>query len=274
MTLRRLVRNIHQKGSQVYAVVEEINLGFATVRIADRGARLTSLPVVGGTVTIGQRVIVDYSAGTPPVVRPITLEAVQPAPLPAAEPAENIFTPYGDHGCRVYYSSGTALACSNGTWVTIPWTHAEYQTDPFWDSGAATEIVLPGRGIYLFIGDIAWSASDDHWAEYEYTPISGAPGSVWVSEDIMAIQEPFEILLESTLEGEIGYAMDFPIDSKATEYKYMQIMTTYFAQGEDTIVMKIKQSTLLSSMNAVQVTEGGLIIAPRLTVQWMGDPGL
>lgn len=73
--LRRPVRQAQTSGAYVYGLVEDIPFGYATVRLGSPdGARLTNLQVVGGGVAVGDTVIVDYSAGVPPIVRSVTLE--------------------------------------------------------------------------------------------------------------------------------------------------------------------------------------------------------
>ena len=57
----------------MYAWVEEYNMGHATVRLANKGSRMTNLPVHTATVAPGDRVIVDYSAEGQPYVRPLTI---------------------------------------------------------------------------------------------------------------------------------------------------------------------------------------------------------
>ena len=71
MSIKALTRDNFYSGVYAYAIVEEVILGLATVRLVKGGARLTSLPVIGGQVLIGDKVIVDYSSNIPPVVRPI-----------------------------------------------------------------------------------------------------------------------------------------------------------------------------------------------------------
>jgi hypothetical protein len=72
----------------MYATVESTALGLATVRLANRGARLTNLPILGAAVAPGERVIVDYSAEGKPIVRPYTIrvpdvvpENISPMPI-------------------------------------------------------------------------------------------------------------------------------------------------------------------------------------------------
>jgi hypothetical protein len=70
--LRRTVRNLHRGGSEAYATVEQAAGEFATVRLGRTGARYTNLPVIG-RVSVGDRVIVDFSLGDRPYVRPVTV---------------------------------------------------------------------------------------------------------------------------------------------------------------------------------------------------------
>lgn len=107
-TLRRPVRNAIEQSTAVFAIVEDIHLGLATVRIGNNGARMTNLSVMGGTVTIGQRVIVDYSSGARPIVRPIfpvppEEEATQlETSAPGNGPSEKPGTIYDIGGCFVF----------------------------------------------------------------------------------------------------------------------------------------------------------------------------
>jgi len=82
MRLRRAVRTSLSSGSQVIATVEGYAAGFASVRVAGTGSRLTNLPCTSA-VAPGDIVIVDYSAEGAPVVRPQQLppDVIAPATL-------------------------------------------------------------------------------------------------------------------------------------------------------------------------------------------------
>lgn len=86
MKLARTVRNTARFGSLVYAVVEGVSLGLATVRLVGRGNRLTNLPVVGSPVVVGQNAVVEMATEGHPFVRPITV-AEDEIVLPRADPS-------------------------------------------------------------------------------------------------------------------------------------------------------------------------------------------
>ena len=69
MSIKKLVRKSFYQGVYVYAQVEAVHNGRATVRLAKNGARLTNLTVIGALPKVGDKVIVDYAAGTPPAAR-------------------------------------------------------------------------------------------------------------------------------------------------------------------------------------------------------------
>ena len=69
MSIKQLVRKSFYQGVYVYATVEAVSLGRVAVRLAESGARLTGLSVIGSLPVVGDRVIVDYAAGTPPAAR-------------------------------------------------------------------------------------------------------------------------------------------------------------------------------------------------------------
>lgn len=72
MNLRRTFRKAIKSATYGLATVETYRNGFCTVRMAVSGQRLVNLSVAGGDVQVGQKVIVDWSAGVPPYVHPIT----------------------------------------------------------------------------------------------------------------------------------------------------------------------------------------------------------
>jgi len=69
--LRQNIRRTKTSGAKVYATVEEVNMGLATVRVG--GQRLTNLPVHGILPTAGDTVVVDYSSEGKPYVRRATV---------------------------------------------------------------------------------------------------------------------------------------------------------------------------------------------------------
>jgi hypothetical protein len=68
--LRARVVSATRSANQVRAKVIDVAPGKATVRIAGRGAVLTMLTVIGGSVSVDQTVLVDYS-GSAPLVKAV-----------------------------------------------------------------------------------------------------------------------------------------------------------------------------------------------------------
>ena len=255
--LRRQTRNIHQKGSYIYGTVENVILGLATVRLTTNGARFTNLPVVGGAVAKGQRVILDYSAGTPPVVRPVAEEQQPTVGLGLPEGPEVNYIPRRDHSCRLLLTSEVGISWD--TWTTISWDEADYQTDIFWTSG--TDITLPYNGVYVFLADISWGPSHDHWNEVHDGGLKVAWGYDY---------EPLRVDFYSTTAGTIGTYTDRPITSVPSVGKIMQSLATHYGEKDEIIQVKVYQMTRLQTMNLVPVAEDGQFLASRITVQWMG----
>ena len=100
MSLRREFRQQLTKGAWTWATVESTALGKATVRLAKNGARLTNLPILGEGVSVGQRVVVDYSAEGTPIVRPWTIlgseleDAVEEQEEKEQDPAQFVYAKY------------------------------------------------------------------------------------------------------------------------------------------------------------------------------------
>ncbi len=62
-------RRAGKSGNFVHGTLEALTLGKATVKITGSNQRLTNLDVLSSNLAVGNKVIVDYSSGTPPFVR-------------------------------------------------------------------------------------------------------------------------------------------------------------------------------------------------------------
>lgn len=72
MSFQRDIRKAIESGSISFAVVEANNNGFITVQLIGSTSRITNLEFIGSTAPqAGDKVILDYSAGNRPVVRPV-----------------------------------------------------------------------------------------------------------------------------------------------------------------------------------------------------------
>jgi hypothetical protein len=174
MSIRRTVRQAIKSGSSMYATVEAYRLGRATVRLQDSGARLTNLSTIGGEVEPGQRVIVDYSAGITPIVRPEFLDAPTPELEPIAPdlPEEK---EYEDIGCCVWhqgsYTEELHIHQDEEFIVPIGWNKPDYdEWGSPWFSGFEINlqgnpgdpyVLIPQAGKYLI--SISWN---EWWANY------------------------------------------------------------------------------------------------------------
>lgn len=173
MTLRQPVRQAISSGSTIYATVESYNLGLATVRLGSTGSRLTNLSTMGGEVSVGEKVIVDYSAGVIPVVRPMFTEPEEIEELPdyvlampeaagvAAVEGEETEDPpptwdgtYPDVGCFVHHEMGYYLEDLYYGWqILYPYTplilywgsnEVGWPAPDVWDMHYAAEWTTPG----------------------------------------------------------------------------------------------------------------------------------
>ena len=68
--LKARVINTNRRATQKRATVIDVAPNRATVRLAGRGAVLTMLSIAGGSVKVGDRVMVDYS-GERPLVKAV-----------------------------------------------------------------------------------------------------------------------------------------------------------------------------------------------------------
>jgi len=68
-TLRRNIRRAITGGNNIYAIVLGVYQNMAAVQVEHTNQKMYGLSIIGGDVSVGDRVILDYSHGTPPFVR-------------------------------------------------------------------------------------------------------------------------------------------------------------------------------------------------------------
>jgi hypothetical protein len=170
--LRRPVRLSVERGATMKATVEEVVYGTATVRLAYRGARLTSLPIVGSPVQAGNIVAVDYSAEGQPYVRPLTQplseeEAILPEATDAPTDLEE------DEAllvARITRDSPYSYVATYGglsfTTHKLIWNHCEYDTGGFYSEND-TNVYVPKTGRYLIQWTVAIGPGKSHWRNWK-----------------------------------------------------------------------------------------------------------
>ena len=177
MSLRRAVRQAHKSGAYVHAQVEDIQFGFATVRLGSaNGPRLTQLPVLGGVVAIGETVVVDYSAGTPPVVRPVTVGAPSQEGLGADQTVRPEGTIDTDVSIHAYMTSNLPLTPNE--WKTMPMHAVKFDTHNFWDLQEPEYLSIPYTGFYFFVAHVRISGWPDFTDALNADTLPGKNASV------------------------------------------------------------------------------------------------
>jgi hypothetical protein len=156
--LRRPIRQTQKSGVYIYAVVEGISLGYATVRFANGGARMTNLPVLGGAVMVGEKVVVDYSGGVPPLVRPITTPWEDEAGQLGEGFGESMNEIQSDVSFKVYGDTPQLIGTSYGQ---VEFATVEWQTEPFFTTGNPKVITLPYDGYYFIYAQLAVRGFED-----------------------------------------------------------------------------------------------------------------
>ncbi len=147
----------------MFATVEEFNRGHATVRLAEKGARMTNIPVLTATVEPGERVILDYSAEGQPYVRPLTALPTIPDELDDAISGPEGYEDTGLIACRlskrspmtfpIYWVYGWGVTPSR---KAMNWDTVEWETQPGlcqWIDSSYKEgyvFVAPEDGKYIY----------------------------------------------------------------------------------------------------------------------------
>lgn len=174
--IRSPVRRTLTRGSIVHATVEQFQLGLATVRLATNGARLTNLSTIGGEVAVGDGVLVDYSAGIKPIVRPLFFEEddvdefVELTPVEKVESSEILGGCFGWHRDwiepEIWLQHGQPYTYHIGPETNRNFSHS----NAFWEDGdfgvtdrggwwGLTYFTIPRDGKYLLHGGV----KEDHW---------------------------------------------------------------------------------------------------------------
>jgi hypothetical protein len=201
MKLRRAVRTSIQRGTQIYATVEEYALGRATVRLAPNGARLTNLSTLGKEVEPGDRVIVDYSAGVEPIIRPefITIEERELEPT-SEDTMEEIpeAGEQGDHGCYVVREGSYEdnVKAYNGTPLKIPFStnYPEWPQWPvFWDTDDHHDYVDSFGRDYIVIKHPGKYHLFACWCDYMQQTMGIEPWSGWMRVRILVNDQPVAV---------------------------------------------------------------------------------
>jgi hypothetical protein len=194
--LRQKARDAIRRGLYVNAVVEDTHGNVATVRLGNNtGQRLTNLQVVGDAVTAGQKVVVDYSSGPPPVVHPILVAPVEEiellpggmTPRPPQTKDDDVSclanqdwwpleTQYNERSNLLHYfkfgGNGYAIP-AYWDWEDIPYpdpVNWEYDNANFVNKGdySSTELTIPISGKYLVTVSMnAYITQVGHAATYE-----------------------------------------------------------------------------------------------------------
>lgn len=281
MSLRRNIRQTHNVGSYMYAVVESYNLGYATVRLADKGTRLTNLTVTGGELSPGDVCIVDYSSGTPPTVRPTTiipedeeigLELAELVPEKQLQPIEEEI-PYeaywtgGDHGVKAYQWGGTYTMVPNNTWVTVPFTHVDWDTEsetpqPFFDPANPDYLTVAAPGYYWVIASVGFSPGG--------ASVTGSPyyfgGGGWQWGFTSSTRNHLDVQVDSNIGGTHVYNRDYIIPDNLSIGKSFQSIGIAKLEALERVYLKVH--ALTSQTLHLEQLYG---VYPMLSLQWMGN---
>ncbi|MHA2084004.1 MAG: hypothetical protein ACXABD_09640 [Candidatus Thorarchaeota archaeon] len=184
--MRRIGRNIRdtvRRGTSQAAVVIDVAGSKVSVRLSNRGAIYRNLDLVGGPVSIGDFVHVDFTTDDPTVVAPgRPYEAQFEALEDAIEP------PDSDVGTVAEPESGMIEVYLPGEW-SASGSAGQYWKDPtagsFFDANSegmdtARSYAVPGSAIFTPRGEIG----GDHWFWYGITLIGYGQGESFLTGQI------------------------------------------------------------------------------------------
>ncbi len=152
MDLRRSLSRFSKGGSILYATIESIENGLATVLLPGGKQRITNLPIVDVQINVGDTVLVDYSSGTPPLVKRITKEQPISDDFELAEASEKDNEDYlGSIGFA--YTSTSDITVTSNSWTKI------VLTSEIWDDAnflSGNQYIIPQNGMYFVTANLAF----------------------------------------------------------------------------------------------------------------------
>lgn len=190
--LRRAVRQTHRSGTYVHGKIESIINGKAVVDVLCSSQKLTNLDVIGDLIKEGDYAIIDYSSGTPPVVRGFDVDfpdlEFPEISFPSIQLDIDVSTDLDFETSS--YPSDVSLSLRGPAQIVtrVPEyvrfdEHTYYDTHDFFSPNSPTEIVLPYNGVYFVAAQLM---------------VSGGP------EDV-DMQEVVEATISGSYFGEFGY---------------------------------------------------------------------
>jgi len=209
LDVRKYTRGKILSGNEVYATVIDVYQNMATVQVLHSRSQLVGLSIIGGNVSIGDIVIVDYSHGTPPFIRSnYTIENEKeqveldkfnddytPEYNPSIDPEwfnANLSFGYGDMTCMTYlyphYGTNAEydvpvntptlieLGNNDSPYITYSWDSDnmwQYKTDP---DHCGTKLYLPKKGKYLVFAHVelwiwSWYGHGATWTSNRWNKI-------------------------------------------------------------------------------------------------------
>lgn len=214
-TLRRPFRESIKQGTILLATVEAYKMGLATVRLAKTGARLTNLNVLGGTIHVGDTVIVDYTSGKPYVHPQLVVPEYDATRYPGTGKVEPIEIPgnedygvcvgnepNGESSCIFVPESQPTLIpfgvnCDDETVHSIYWDTSSMAENSYYGS---PYIKIPMTGIWLI-----------HVTNNEFFQYFNGPYGLFR----LRILSGSTILLEAMIRKDISYSNDHGINMSA-----------------------------------------------------------
>lgn len=235
MNLREQIREAYRSGKLLNATVEAVILGQATVVLNDSGTRLTNLTVMSGNIEVGDKVLVDYSAGTPPTVRPLS-DNLPPFIPPDIEEAgiENVVGTIADLTFHIIANSAQIISVDDTKEIV-------FDVDKFGNTYPinGSRITLPNAGFFNIIAHIAFIGyvnRDPPIPDFESNQDAGRINNSFM---IPADDDIVELELVGNTYGVFGYCESNLLDTEPTVPIIVQVTGIINAVAGEEIFLRV-----------------------------------
>lgn len=259
--LRKSVRQSHRSGSKVFATVEEVHMGMATVILSGPGSRITGLSVVGSPVSPGQRVMIDYSTGTPPVVRAISSlsPTITGSNLNANSGIDQGYNTPADKGMCAIRTSPDDIEIPYQTTIDVPFEGTLWDTDGFWHITDPTKFYVPLSGLYLIVAHAGFGVTEDDKGYADNAPDYAWENMPWKTFSI-------QIATSTGTQAKVKNHTIWDGTEKAAFF----VTTHLILIANDWLKMQVSHESP-SSISRWLVTDTINHIYPRMLIQFRGE---
>jgi hypothetical protein len=232
--IRQAIKQTGQTGTWAHATVEDVVGTNVSVRLSGNGNRLTTLIQPNLSLSVGDKVGLDFSAGFPPkiisllTVSPSVMVNLQTSTAVIPEPDETTlnFLTYGI-GAKVRHCINISIGTS---WESLRFNQLLYDTDTLFKTTKPDRFTIHTPGVYLLLARITLGAVLSSSVRYELEFYSSS------ADDALPCD------MDTPLVGCNQNSSSFPMTSY-NHYKVLGLHGMALLEEGDAIQFRVKTNT-------------------------------